>query len=271
MIKNFYIVVAFRVKKRTGGTKKGWLNESVWAKGHGILVKFSANSGRAKEGIGVSSKKCGRVEEMVGEERVKTGLPLAFVILFAMLAFVSIDCASASTIYVPDDYPTIQQAVDNATDGDTIFVRNGTYPENIRIDEKDLMIEGEDRDTTRIDGGGSGNCVRVSSADVTISAFTIKNAGGNYGVYAYRSDLSIHNATIMNCGNDAIHFNKGKSLTLRDSILEHCGGGLIYDSYAFGGATIEKNVISNNTGSGLDTDFHYAQEGKKVVTRKVRG
>ena len=34
-------------------------------------------------------------------------------------------------IYVPDDYKTIQKAIDNASDGDTIIVRDGIYKENI--------------------------------------------------------------------------------------------------------------------------------------------
>jgi len=172
---------------------------------------------------------------------------------------------TATTIVVPDDYPTIQQAVDNASDSDTIFVRSGTYPENIRID-KDLTLEGEDRDTTAIDGEGSGDCIRISSADVNISEFTIKNAGsGNDGVYAYSSNLNLNNATISNCGDDAINFYSGKSLTLRDSIFENCGGGLIYDyygGYVTGNATIERNIIRDNSGSGLEIRI---SSGKSVI------
>ena len=75
---------------------------------------------------------------------------------------------------------------------------------------------------------------------------------GDYGVYAPECDLSIDNTTIKNCGKDAIHFYKGKSLILRDSIIESCGGGLIYDNYAYRNAIIERNIIRNNTGSGID-------------------
>jgi len=39
--------------------------------------------------------------------------------------------ASSATIYVPDDYPTIQAAVNAASPGDTIIVRDGTYYENV--------------------------------------------------------------------------------------------------------------------------------------------
>src|SRR5258708_6707774 len=38
--------------------------------------------------------------------------------------------ASASTIHVPADYPTIQAAINAASDGDSILVSDGTYTEN---------------------------------------------------------------------------------------------------------------------------------------------
>jgi nitrous oxidase accessory protein NosD len=189
-----------------------------------------------------------------------TVLALVIVVLFC-------GAASADTLTVGSsgcDYTKIQDAVDNASAGYTILVYNGTYTENVWVNNKDLTIRGEDRETTIIDGGGSGDCIRVSSSDVDIGGFTIKNAGG-CGVYAYGSDLNlsnatirdcgndaIYNATIRDCGNDAIYFKNGKSLTLRDSILENCNDGLYYYyTAATGNATIEGNLIRNNAGNGL--------------------
>ena len=175
------------------------------------------------------------------------------------LVIVALSCgaASADTITVGSsgcDYTKIQDAIDNASAGYTILVYNGTYTENVWINNKDLTIRGEGRATTIIDGGGSGDCIRVSSTDVDISGFTIKNAGG-YGVYAYGSDLNLSNVTIRGCGKSAIYFKYGKSLTLRDSVLENSGGGLIYDTGykypATGNAMIERNVIRSNAGDGL--------------------
>jgi len=85
--------------------------------------------------------------------------------------------------------------------------------------------------------------------------FTIKNASG-YGISAYKPNFTLNNATIMGCGKDAIYFSDGKSLTLRDSVLENCGGGLVSSAtnpsaYAKGDATIERNIIRNNTDDGL--------------------
>ena len=60
-------------------------------------------------------------------KRIKYEKALIFAAILAMLAFVSVECTSAATISVPADYATIQCAVDNATAGDTIVVKSGTY------------------------------------------------------------------------------------------------------------------------------------------------
>ena len=49
--------------------------------------------------------------------------------------------ASPATIYVPDDYLTIQAAVDASNPGDTIIVRDGTYTENIDVNKDHLTIQ----------------------------------------------------------------------------------------------------------------------------------
>jgi len=48
-----------------------------------------------------------------------------FFAFLVLTAFASV--SSARTIYVPDDYEEIQWAVDNASAGDTIIVRDGIY------------------------------------------------------------------------------------------------------------------------------------------------
>jgi hypothetical protein len=82
-----------------------------------------------------------------------------------------------ATITVPDDYSTIQEAVDAANSGDTIFVRAGTYNETVVIRKDGLTLTGEDQSTTVIDGG-AGNVptvLVVSAENVEVNGFTLQN------------------------------------------------------------------------------------------------
>jgi hypothetical protein len=95
--------------------------------------------------------------------------------------------AEPKTIVVPDDYPTVQAAIDNANAGDTVFVKKGTYLHDGatyggRIDgitiDKPISLIGEDSKTTILKPNyTSMNVLRsgihVTADNVTISGFTI--------------------------------------------------------------------------------------------------
>ena len=67
-----------------------------------------------------------------------------WIVMAVFMALISISVfvgsASANTIYVPDNYAKIQWAVDNATDGDTIIVRDGTFVREDIIFKKLMLI-----------------------------------------------------------------------------------------------------------------------------------
>jgi parallel beta-helix repeat protein len=87
-----------------------------------------------------------------------------------------------ATLYVGGtgggNYSKIQWAIENATDGDTVFVYNGTYYENLIVN-KSINLTGESRDTTIIDGGGSGIVVYVNASWVNITGFNVTESGSN--------------------------------------------------------------------------------------------
>lgn len=76
-------------------------------------------------------------------------------IIFAGFLLVVLSLGSeiteGNTITVDDDggkdYKTIQEAIDNASIEDTIFVYNGTYKENVIIN-KTITLRGEDKYNT---------------------------------------------------------------------------------------------------------------------------
>jgi len=102
-----------------------------------------------------------------------------------------------NTIIVPDDYPIIQDAIDNSKKDDTIYVRNGTYYENIIID-KSIRIIGEDKDTTIIDGLRNGSVIKVLADHVFINDFTIQNSSMDGPEY---SGIESHGSNNYYVGN----------------------------------------------------------------------
>ncbi len=72
--------------------------------------------------------------------------------LSAMAAGVA--SSSGTIINVPDDYSTIQEAIDAASAGDTVLVAPGTYVESIRM-KPGVTIQGSGADVTTIQGDGS--------------------------------------------------------------------------------------------------------------------
>ncbi|MHC1636451.1 MAG: NosD domain-containing protein, partial [Candidatus Methanospirareceae archaeon] len=100
---------------------------------------------------------------------------VAFVLL---CAFVGVSVASAKTIYVPDDYAKIQWAVDNASAGDTIIVRSGTYYENVVV-SKSLEIRSHSQnpsDTIIKASNPNDHVFNVTVDNVTIKGFTVTEA-----------------------------------------------------------------------------------------------
>jgi len=102
-------------------------------------------------------------------------LALLIVTLFVLAFNTRLAKTEATTIVVPDDYPTIQGAINAANDEDTVFVRNGTYYENVTVN-KTISLTGENKHNTIIDGGGSGTVLEVfHTSNVSLRDFTIRN------------------------------------------------------------------------------------------------
>lgn len=86
--------------------------------------------------------------------------------------------AETTTIVVPNYYLTIQEAINHANEGDTVYVKEGIYYENVLVN-KSISLAGESRDTTIIDGRGYGIVIQVIEDNVAINGFTIQNSGSS--------------------------------------------------------------------------------------------
>ena len=101
-------------------------------------------------------------------------LVLCSVVFFAPVVTVQ---AESKTLVVPDDYASVQEAVDNAVDGDAILVKRGTYNGSVAI-SKQITLMGEDKAGTIIQGDWSlnGTVVLVEHDGVVVEKLTLKAA-----------------------------------------------------------------------------------------------
>ncbi len=175
----------------------------------------------------------------------------------------------AAIIYVPDDQPSIQDAITAATDGDIVIVRPGTYVETIDFLGKAITVKSDHGpDTTIIDGGSAGTAVTFQSGEdlaSIIEGFTICNGTGTFiaarrwyeggGIYVLNSSATIRGCTIRDNGSD-----QGAGIAVRNASPEitDClflknkategGGGLGCFEYSQG--TVATCTFQGNACSG---------------------
>jgi len=184
----------------------------------------------------------------------------ALLLVFSVMLFSFLDVRIAKTeanmIVVPDDYSTIQEAIDAASEGDTIFVKRGTYHEHLQVD-KSLSLVGEDRETTIIDGDNVGQVVNITACDhVNMTGFTIRNSGplgegyssagiGLWGVNY--CNISVNKVTTNAFGIVAIaSYN---NIVFGNIIEENSGSGVAIDGWGYPNYnSIHGNEIVNNIG-----------------------
>ena len=157
---------------------------------------------------------------------------------------------------VPDHYSTIQMAIDNSEESYRIFVRAGIYKENIVIDTDGIIIHGENKETTVIDGNKNNNVVEIVSNYCNISAFSIKNSGNDYsGIKIFSSSGNLIQDNILldnSIGVSIISSSHANNITA-NIITENIKHGIVLSKFSSGN-TIYNNVISENIEHGITID-----------------
>ena len=179
---------------------------------------------------------------------------------FYIVVFVFSSLAMTETIHVPDDQPSIQDAINVSEDGDSILVSPGFYPESIDFDGKAILISSLyliENDSlligsTIIDAQESGSVVTFSSSETSqsiIQGFTIQNGTGNDEDPDDNGSYWTYGGGIYCEGSEPVI----RDCIIQDNIANEGGGGGIFcynASPKFYGCSINANE-TDDVGGGL--------------------
>ena len=207
--------------------------------------------------------------------------------IMVLLAFIGIinENASAKIITVGDDggadYTTIQAAIDNATDGDTIRVWEGTYREIVLVNKTVSLIgNGSEVAIIRFPGEGTDDVVRITANQVNMSGFGVagsgdfpdagikivsnssvisnnncsNNIGNGIGLEGLSSGNVLTNNTCSNNGYLGIFLDRSNGNTISNNICTDNGYVGIQLDPGSDGNTLTDNTCTDNDGNGIGLD-----------------
>jgi parallel beta-helix repeat protein len=154
---------------------------------------------------------------------------------------------------------SIQAAINSAAPGDTIFVKNGTYSEQILVN-KSVSLIGESILGVILDGKGKYTyMVNIIADDVRLEQFTIRNASSSFGSTIIHV-LNRRNVTIQNCkieiGFHGVLITNSRNCKLFNNTISRNNAGIKLHSNSEDN-TLNGNFIFNNTyGTYIDTAIH---------------
>ncbi|NJD54076.1 MAG: hypothetical protein FIB07_14570 [Candidatus Methanoperedens sp.] len=216
--------------------------------------------------------------------RIAVGITMMTILLLA-------GGAGAATLTVDDsggaNYTRIQDAIDNASAGDTILVYSGTYFGNVNVNKR-LILRGIGRPV--VDARGSGSAITLAADEIILEGFTAtratigisvtsnnntligNNASSNTGYYRYSGNgiylySSSNNTLIRNnansntgtSGSNGIYLYSSRNNTLIGNNASSNTGYRLYSGHGIyldysSNNTLIGNNASLNTGPGISLD-----------------
>ncbi|MEK7355802.1 MAG: DUF1565 domain-containing protein [Bdellovibrionota bacterium] len=156
---------------------------------------------------------------------------------------------------VPQDYSSIQAAINASTAGDTVLVSPGTYSGTIQIDRgitlASLFLTTGDRtniDRTFLSGGAPIVSVSTAAANARIIGFTLK--GGTKGIQAF-AHATVEDNKFMAVGNDATSIETTSGI-IRHNYFEFPGDDCIDVDDPRGSILVEANYCKGADDDGIE-------------------
>lgn len=205
---------------------------------------------------------------------MRTAIFLSILLCFQAASF-------SATLHVPQNYNTIQDAINAANNGDTVMVAPGTYPENLNFLGKAITVMSSDGpEVTIVDGQQAESVVRFLNKegnDSVLEGFTLTNGKGSTGqgngILIIASSPVIQDNVIKEnhdgTKGGGIFYEVGSPVIRNNAILQNIAflGGGIYgraDHAEIRGNVIAANLAYSGGGAYFSIDSHCHFEGNIV-------
>jgi parallel beta-helix repeat protein len=164
---------------------------------------------------------------------------------------------------------SVQQAINEAENGSTIYVPVGIFYENVIVN-KTVSLVGASGFSSIIDGSNNGTVVEVTSNGVVVRGFKLQNSGygwTRHGIYVYMADYCTieDNHLFKDCHNIRLNYSRGS--TVEGNIID----GVMTQPTMYGirvensaNCTVENNHVSDCVGA-----VHLQNATKCVVARNL--
>ena len=175
---------------------------------------------------------------------------------------ITMPTSNGNTLYVrgngTGNYTKIQDAINDSSNGDTVFVYDDSSPyyENVIVN-KSIILIGENKDTTIIDGNSSGGVVYISADWVNINGFTIQNSGNDLwdvGVQIISNMSKITGNILIDCyegiyigPDDYMEWRTNYGNIITENIIENNKNGITIVASEYNEA-YENTIINNSCG-----------------------
>ena len=208
------------------------------------------------------------------------GFSLAIIFVYALLVVNSLP--QGNIIFVDDDFTnepsnhkwnSIQLAINDAQDGDIIYIFEGNYVENIFVNKR-VRIIGESPDKVIIDGNDRKYAVNLLKEGIIIENVSIKN-GDEAGIYTQFNNITIKNCKIYDNGMYGILINSSNISLINCSIYDNIVAAKSNNSNtSFQHCIIYSNewgIIAENSYCIIENSEMYEMENKSIWFMNCEG